>query len=68
MEEERILSADTEIAESSEIVEESYQARRYVLTLNNPAENGFESDDAMIDYIQNLEHFKYAMFHIFILP
>lgn len=62
MEEELIITADTEIATSSEITDESYQARRYVLTLNNPAENGFESDEAMCDYIQSLEHFKYSMF------
>lgn len=62
MEEENIITADTEIASSSEIIDESYQARRYVLTLNNPEKHGFEDDESMCDYIQNLEHFKYSMF------
>ena len=44
-----------------ELVEElsvNTQGRRWILTINNPA----QTDEQMIDYIQNLEHFKYSIF------
>ena len=37
---------------------EDTQARRYLLTINNPE----QSDEEFISYIENLEHFKYSMF------
>ncbi len=39
-------------------MENNTQARRWVLTINNPK----ESDEDMEKYIRNLEHIKYAMF------
>lgn len=39
-------------------MQENTQARRWVLTINNPK----ETDEEMQDYIKNLEHFKYSMF------
>ena len=39
-------------------MENNTQARRWVLTVNNPK----ESDEDMEKYIRNLEHIKYAMF------
>ena len=34
------------------------QARRYILTINNPT----QTDDEFNDYVKNLEHFKYCIF------
>ncbi len=34
------------------------QGRRWLLVLNNP----MQTDDQMIEYLQNLEHFKYSIF------
>ena len=34
------------------------QARRYILTINNP----IQTDDAFSDYVKGLEHFKYCIF------
>lgn len=39
-------------------MEENTQARRWVLTINNPK----ETDEEMQEYLKNLEHFKYYMF------
>lgn len=38
--------------------ENNTQSRRYMLTINNPT----HTDEEIINYIQNLEHFKYCMF------
>ncbi len=56
-EEKKVEVNDNEFQEVEEI-EESYQARRYMLTINNPT----ETDEYMYNYILNLEHFKYAAF------
>ena len=39
-------------------MEENTQARRWVLTINNP----IETDEQMQEYLKGLEHFKYYMF------
>ncbi len=39
-------------------MEENSQARRWVLTINNPK----ETDEEMQNYLKNLEHFKYYIF------
>lgn len=39
-------------------MEEKSQARRWILTINNPK----ETDEQMKEYIEGLEHFKYAIF------
>lgn len=66
MEEEKVLStdtdvetevnADTEIVSSNELVDGNSQARRFMLTINNPT----ETDEDMCQYIESLEHFKYS--------
>lgn len=57
MEEEKV-TADTEIVKAEEVIDENSQARRYILTINNPT----ETDEEMCDYIEHLEHFKYCAF------
>lgn len=57
MEEEKV-TADTEIVKAEEIIDENSQARRYILTINNPT----ETDEEMCDYLEHLEHFKYCAF------
>ena len=41
-----------------EDLQDNSQARRWLLTINNPK----ETDEEMFVYLKNLEHFKYTMF------
>ena len=49
---------DNSINEEFEELSVNTQARRWILTINNPT----ETDEEMEQYISNLEHIKYAMF------
>ena len=39
-------------------MEDNTQARRWILTINNPK----ETDEEMEKYVKELEHFKYVIF------
>lgn len=58
MEEVKEINAESEIVSVESEINENSQARRYLMTINNPE----ISDEEMCDYIEHLEHFKYCAF------
>ncbi len=40
------------------------QARHYILTINNPEENGFPTADSIIDVCKSFKAFKYTIFQL----
>lgn len=63
-EEQKLITADTEIVSAEQNIDETSMARRYCLTLNNPAKQGFNSDEEMLSYLEEKvpDVIKYAIF------